>query len=82
MSELFVLERKLEQATRTLNAKCDLLIAKLDQIASTGKPGLSQADFARLVRVTPRTVCRWVRAKKIRLQKGRVPNEEVSRFLN
>lgn len=80
--ENFLLERKIDEATATLNAKFNLVLAKLDEISGAGKPGLSQADFARLIKVTPRTVCRWVQGKKLRLERGRVPNEEVRRFLS
>lgn len=81
-AELATLERKLDSATATLNAKFDLVLSRLDEIRRTGKPGVSQREFAKLIGVTPRTVVRWVKAKKIRLEKGRVPHSEAKKFFS
>lgn len=66
----------------TLNAKLDLVLDRLDAINRTGKPGVSQAEFARMMKCSPRTVSRMVKDKRLRLEKGRVPNSEVKRYLS
>lgn len=65
-----------------MNARLDLVLTKLDEIARTGKPGMTQRAFAKLVGKDARTISRWVKDKKIRLEKGMVPNSEVRRFLS
>jgi hypothetical protein len=77
-AELAVIERRFD----VLNAKFDLVLSKLDLLARTGKPGLTQRQFAKAIGVSPRTVARMVKARKIRLEKGRVPNSEVQKFLS
>jgi hypothetical protein len=65
-----------------LHAKLDLVLDRLDAINRIGKPGMSQAEFARLMKCSPRTVSRMVKDKRLRLEKGRVPNSEVKRYLS
>jgi hypothetical protein len=66
----------------TINAKLDLLIDRLGEINRTGRPGITQAEFARLIKCTPRTVSRMVKDKRLRLEKGRVPFSEVKKYLS
>lgn len=65
-----------------LSAKQDLVLAKLDELSSTGKPGLTQRQFAKLINRSPRTVARMVGAKRIRLERGLVPHCEARKFLS
>lgn len=81
-AELATLERKLGAATATLSAKFDLVLARLDEMNRAGKPGLTQREFAKLLRKHPRTITRWLRGKKIRLEKGLIPHSEVRKFLS
>lgn len=81
-ANLVTLERKVDNATKTLNAKFDLVLAKLDEMNRAGKPGMTQVAFAKLVGRAPRTISRWVHDKKIRLEKGMVPHSEVRRHLS
>lgn len=66
----------------TLTRKVDLVLAKLEEMNREQQPSMTQADFARLMKVTPRTVCRWVKTKKLRVVKGRVPSSETHKFLS
>ena len=77
-AELAALARKVD----LLTAKQDLVLTKLDELNRTGKPGITQAEFAALMKKHPRTVSRWIRGKKLRLERGLVPNSEVRRFLS
>lgn len=81
-AELATLQRRLDTATTSLNAKFDLVLAKLDEMHVTGKPGMTQREFAKLLRVTPRTISRRIKAKKLRLEKGLIPNSEVRKHLS
>lgn len=77
-AELAALSRKVDLAL----AKTDLVLTKLDELNRTGKPGITQVDFAKLMKRHPRTVSRWISDKKLRLEKGLIPNSEVRRFLS
>jgi hypothetical protein len=81
-AELAILERKIDTATATLNAKVDLVLSRLDEMNHAGKPGLTQREFAKLLKKHPRTITRWVTDKKLRLEKGMVPHSEVRKFLS
>jgi DNA-binding transcriptional regulator YdaS (Cro superfamily) len=74
-AELAALERR-------LSVKFDLVLSRLDAIQNVGKPGLTQRQFARTIGVSPRTVARMVKGRRVRLEKGRVPNSEVAKFLS
>ena len=76
-ADLMALERKVDLAL----AKTDLVLARLEEMSQAGKPGMRQIDFARLMKVNKRTVARWVAGKKLRLEKGLIPNSEVKKFL-
>lgn len=81
-AELASLERKFDAAIAAMHAKVDLVLTRLAEMNSAGKPGLTQREFAKLIGKTPRTVARWVADKKIRLERGRVPHSEVKKFLS
>lgn len=81
-AELATLDRKLDAAVTALHAKIDLLLTRVEALNTAGKPGLSQREFAKLIGKTPRTITRWVKDKKLRLEKGRVPNSEVRKFVS
>lgn len=66
----------------TINAKLDLVLDRLAEMNRSGKPGISQAEFARLMKCTQRTVTRMVKDKRLRLEKGRVPHSEVKKYLS
>lgn len=66
----------------TLSAKLDLVLAEVRAMSARGKPGMTQRAFAKELGVHPRTVCRMVRRKEIRLVKGRVPQSEAAKFLS
>ncbi len=76
--DLLALERKVDLAL----GKFDLVLAKLDELNRVGKPGMTQVEFAKLISKDPRTVGRWVAAKKLRLEKGLIPHSEVRKFLS
>lgn len=65
-----------------VSAKLDLVIARLDELTHSGKPGLTQAEFAKLIHKHPATVKRWVARKLIRLEKGVIPHSEVRKYLS
>lgn len=79
-------ERQLKHAfshdIALLCAKLDILTAKFDAEHCAGKPGLTQREFAKLMRKHPRTVNRWIAEKKLRLEKGLIPNSEVRKYLS
>ena len=77
-AELLTLSRKVDLAL----AKTDLVLTKLDELNHTGRPGITQVAFAKLLKKHPRTISRWIADKKLRLEKGLVPNSEVRRFLS
>lgn len=81
-AELANLERKLDAAIAAMHAKFDIVLARLAEMNKAGKPGLTQREFAKLIGKTPRTVSRMVADKRIRLEKGLVPNSEVKKFLS
>jgi predicted transcriptional regulator len=81
-ADLATLERKVEVATLTFARKFDLVLAKLDEMHVAGKPGMTQSQFAKLLGVTPRTISRRIKAKKLRLEKGLIPNSEVRKHLS
>lgn len=81
-ADLATLERKVDAVVATQRAMFELVLAKLDAMDTAGKPGITQVEFATLIKVHPRTVCRWVKAKKIRLERGLVPNSEVRKHLS
>lgn len=63
-------------------AKQDLILARLDQQAQVGKPGLTQRAFAKLIGKSPRTVARKIASKEIRSVKGLLPYSEARKFLS
>lgn len=65
-----------------VSAKLDLVLARLDEMNHAGKPGLTQAEFAKLIHRHPDTVKRWVAKKLIRLEKGVIPHSEVRKYLS
>ena len=62
--------------------KLDLLIAANNAARDVGKVPITQAEFARMLDKHPRTISRWVKQKKIRLENGLVPNHVVEKYLS
>jgi len=62
--------------------KLDLLIAANNAARDVGKVPITQAEFAEMLNKHPRTISRWVKQKKIRLENGLVPNHVVEKYLS
>lgn len=77
-AELATLERKVDAVL----AKVDIALAQIGQISRIGHRGLTQVEFAKLIKVHPRTVQRMIDDKRIRLEKGRVPWAQAEKFLS
>lgn len=63
-------------------AELKVIRRTLDEIRQEGKPGFTQSEFARRLGVSLKTVQRMVKARRIRLQDGRVPHRYLTERLS
>ena len=56
--------------------------AKVDALAGKPKPHLTRVEFAKLAKLSPRTVSRKIDAGLILTEKGRIPHSELRKFVS